>query len=297
MNKREFITLLGGAAATWPLAARAQQPAMPVIGLLHPASPQTLTDLMAAFRDGLKETGHIEGQNVGILYRWAHGKNDRLPELAADLVRRGVNVIATPGSTPATLAAKAATATIPIAFAIGSDPVKSGLVASLNRPGGNITGFSFLTTEIVSKRLKMLHEMAPAAKTVAMVVNPTSPTLAERDTREAQAAARALGLQIQILHASSEHDLEPIFASMVQRRASALLVGADAFFTSRRDQIVALAARYALPAIYGQREFVLAGELMSYSTNLAEAYRQAGIYRILSDLKISLPKNPEGTAP
>jgi putative ABC transport system substrate-binding protein len=284
VRRREFMTFLGGAAVGWPIAARSQQLAMPVVGFLHPLSPELFAPFVAAFLQGLKETGYVEGQNIAIEYRWAHNENDRLPGLAADLVRRRVAVIATPGSTPATLAAKAATTTIPIVFSIGSDPVKSGLVVSLNRPGGNVTGVTFLSTEIVAKRVELLKQMVPAVTMIGMLVNPNNPTLAEPDTREAQAAAGALGVQIHILQVSSERDFEPAFAALVQQRAGALFVAADAFFTCQRNQIVALAARHALPAIYGQREFAVAGGLMSYSTSLTEANRQAGVYvgRILA---------------
>ena len=277
MRRREFITLLGGAAAGWPLAARAQQAAMPVVGFLNSASPDSYADRVQAFRQGLSETGYVEGRNVAIEYRWADGQYDRLPALAADLVRREVAVIVA-GTNAAALASKAATTTIPIVFSIAADPVAIGLVASLNRPGGNLTGGTFLGIELGPKRLELLHELVPTANTVALLVNPTSPTIAETSIRELQAAARTMGLQIHILHASSEGDFDPIFATLVQLRAGGLVIGADAFFNSRSRRLAALTVRHAIPAIFQFREFAAAGGLMSYGTSLADAYYHAGVY-------------------
>jgi putative tryptophan/tyrosine transport system substrate-binding protein len=271
MKRREFITLLGGASIAWPLAARAQQPAMPVIGFLHSASSETTVDLLAAFRKGLSEAAFIEGQNVAIEFRWAAGQDDRLPELAADLVRRRVAVIATPGSTPATLAAKAATATIPI------DPVALGLVASLNRPGGNVTGTSFQTSELPAKALELLRELVPQAVRVVALINPQS-TFTETVITSLQEGAGNLGLQVEVLRASTEAEIETAFATISQRPSSALLVTPDAFFTFRRAQIIALAARQALPTMYPVREFAEAGGLIAYGPNLTSAYREAGNY-------------------
>jgi putative tryptophan/tyrosine transport system substrate-binding protein len=287
MKRREFITLLGGAVA-WPLTARGQQPAMPVIGFLGSYSPDAFGQhLVAAFRQGLKETGYFEGQNVAIEYRWAENQNDRLPALAADLVRRQVAVIAVPGSTPGTLAAKAATTTIPIVFWIGGDPVASGLVASLNRPGGNLTGVTTLNVEVGPKRLELLHELVPTATIIGLLVNPTSPTLAEPTTRHLQAAARALGLQLHVLHASAERDFDSVFATLAQLRAGALVIGPDPFFNSRSEQLAALTVRHAVPAIYQYREFAAAGGVMSYGGSFTDQSRQAGVYtgRILKGEK------------
>jgi putative ABC transport system substrate-binding protein len=277
MRRRDFITLLGGAMASWPLAARAQQPAMPVVGFLHVASARPFAHLVAGLRQGLKETGYIEGQNIAIEYRWAEGQYDLLPAMAADLVRRQVAVIVTGGGERSVFAAKAATATIPIVFIIGSDPVKLGLVASLGRPGGNLTGVNRFATEVEAKRLGLLHELLPTASVIAHLVNPNYPPT-ETIVREVEAAARVIGRQIVLLTASSESDIDAAFATISQMRAGALLVGSDPFFNSRRDQIVALAARHALPAIYEPREFAMAGGLMSYGTNIVDAYRQMGFY-------------------
>jgi putative ABC transport system substrate-binding protein len=284
MQRREFITLLGGAAVAWPLAARAQlQPAMPVIGFLRNTSPDVR--LVAAFRRGLNEAGYIEDQNVAIEYRWAENQDERLPTLAADLVRRRVRVIVT-GGEPASHAAQAATTAIPIVFATGGDPVHFGLVTSLNRPGGNITGISFLINALVSKRLELLRALVPTATMIAFLVNPTAP-LTEANIKEAQTAARLLGLQLLVLNASSEPDFEAAFATIVQQRAGALVINPDALFTSHPDQLIALAARHAVPTSYYRREAIEAGGLMSYGTSFADAYRQAGIYagRILKGEK------------
>jgi putative tryptophan/tyrosine transport system substrate-binding protein len=275
--RRDFITLLGGAAAAWPLAALAQQPPVPVIGFLNSASPGAFAPYVAAFLQGLKDTGYVEGQNLAIEYRWAAGQYDRMPALAADLVSRQVAVIVTTGGEPSALAAKAATATIPIVFNIGGDPVKLGLVARLNRPGGNATGVSLLTSALEAKRLGLLHELMPKAALIAVLVNPNFQQ-AESQSREVQEAARTIGQQILILKASNEREVEKAFATLVQQRADALAVAADPFFTNRRGQLVALAARYAVPAIYEWREFAMAGGLMSYGPSLTGAYRQVGIY-------------------
>ena len=282
MRRREFITLLGGAAA-WPLAARGQQPAMPVIGFLRSTSLADATGLVTAFRQGLKEAGFVEGQNVAIEFRSAEDHIDRLPALVADLLRRPVAVIV--GNNNAAIVAKAATATIPIVFATGTDPVQEGLVASLNRPGGNVTGVSFLNNLLGAKRLELLRQLVPKATTIGVLVNPKPDTEAER--RDVQAAALALGLQLIILDVSSDRDIETAFATLVQRGASALLVGTGAFLFSNRERIVALAARHSLPAGYNDRDSVVAGGLMSYATSIPDAYRQAGIYtgRILKSEK------------
>jgi putative ABC transport system substrate-binding protein len=282
MRRRQFITLIGGAAA-WPRAARAQQPAMPVIGVLNSSSPDADGDRMLAYRRGLRETGYVEGRNVTIEYRWADGQNDRLPSMAADLVRRGVNVIVT-GGTPATLAAKAATTTIPIVFILSTDPVEAGLVASLNRPGGNLTGVTGLNVELAPKKLELLHELLPAATIMALLVNPTNAIAAKNESRAVQAAARTLGLQLHVLHASTERDFDSVFASLVQLRADALVIGSDLFFTSRSERLAALTVRHAVPSIYQFREFAAAGGLMSYGGSITEWGHQGGIHtgRILA---------------
>jgi ABC-type uncharacterized transport system substrate-binding protein len=284
MKRRDFIMLLGGATAVGPLAARAQPPAMPVIGFMNVSTAER-NPLGAAFQQGVSETGYIEGQNVRIEYRWAEGHHDRLPGLAADLVRRQVTVIAATG-TPAALAAKAATATIPIVFETAGDPIKLGLVASLNRPGRNITGVTQLSSELVSKRLGLLHDLIPRATIIGLLVNPTDPR-AETQTRDMQEAAHALGLQIHLLNASTEGEINTAFASLPQLRAGALLVGTSDFFRRRSEQLVALAARQGVPAIYQYREFAAAGGLISYGTSLTAAYRLAGTYtgRILKGEK------------
>ena len=285
MMRREFITLLGGAAVAWPLAARAQQPAMPVIGFLNSETPGGYAPMAAAFRQGLSEAGFVEGRNVAIEYRWAEGRNDRLPALAADLVRRQVAVIAAAGAS-SSLAAKAATTTIPIAFSVAIDPVAAGLVASLSRPAGNVTGVTNLGVELLQKQVEMLHEVVPTATSVAGLVNPTFPG-SEAEARDLQAAARKLGLELHVVYASSERDLDTAFETMVRLGATALVIGVDPFFLSRRDQIAALAIRHAMPAIYYLREFAAAGALMSYGPSVTDGYRQVGIYtgRILKGAK------------
>jgi putative ABC transport system substrate-binding protein len=287
MRRREFITLLSGAAVAGPVAALAQQPAMPVIGFLRSTSLADSTHLVTAFRQGLKEAGYIEGQNAAIEYRWADNQIDRLPSLAADLVRRQVSVIAVLVGTPATLAAKAATATIPIVFQAGTDPVAAGLVAGLARPGGNVTGVTTLNTELAPKRLELLRELIPTANIIALLVNPTSPFIAENISRDLQSAARTLGLQLHILNASTERDFDTVFASFVQLRAAALVIAPDAMFISRSEQLAALTLRHAVPAIAQFREFAAAGGLMSYGGNYTEAARQVGVYtgRILKGEK------------
>jgi putative tryptophan/tyrosine transport system substrate-binding protein len=287
MKRREFITLVGG-AAVWPLAARAQQSAMPVIGFLHPTSSDTNADRLRAFRQGLKETGHVEGENVAIEYRWADGQFDRLPELAADLVRRPVAVIVTAQGGPApALTAKAATTTIPIVFNVGEDPVRLGLVVSLARPGGNLTGVNFFATELTGKRLELLRELVPGAAHVAVLVNPANAASAETQSRDVQSAARAMGLQIQIFNASTSREINAAFATLVRERPDALFVGGDSLFTSRRVQLALLAAHHSIPSIYSSREIPEAGGLMSYGTNIADAWRQVGVYtgRILKGAK------------
>jgi len=268
VNRREFVTLLGRGTAAWPITASAQQAAMPVIGFLAGQSHEGRAYLTAALKQGLSETGFFEGQNASIEYRWAENQYDRLPEMAAELVNRKVAVIVA-GPVPAALAAKAATADIPIVFAIGGDPAQSGLVASLNRPGGNVTGVSFFTTTLEPKRLEILQEVSPNNVVIAMLVNPKSLDY-EKQVSEVQAAAHAIRQQIVVLNASSEHDIETAFAALVQNRAGALLVGSDPFLTDRRDQLVALTARHAIPAIYQWREFAAAGGLMSYGTSLTD---------------------------
>jgi putative tryptophan/tyrosine transport system substrate-binding protein len=277
MRRREFISLLGGAAAAWPLTARAQQPTIPVVGFLHSSSPDGYASRVAAFRQGVNEAGYIEGRNVTIEYRWAEGHNDRLPELAADLVRRKVTVIAAT-TTPAALAAKAATATIPIVFVTAGDPVKLGLVASLNRPGGNLTGVTTLSVEVAPKRLEALHEIIPTATTFALLINSSSPALAESTTRDVRASARTLGVQLHVVSATTDNEIDDAFASLAKLRAGGLVIGSDTFFTSRSERLASLALRYALPAVYEWREFAVAGGLISYGTDSRDAYRLAGIY-------------------
>jgi putative tryptophan/tyrosine transport system substrate-binding protein len=290
MRRREFITLIGGAAACWPLAARGQQPALPVVGFLNSRGPGDDQYLLAAFRQGLKEAGFVEGQNVAIEYRWAEGQYDRLPALAADLVHRQVAVIAANGLAART--AKTATTTIPIVFVAGFDPVEVGLVASLNQPGGNITGVSVLDVELGPKRLELLHELVPTANGMAVLVNPTDPARAETISRGLQAAASTLGLQLHVLHASTDHDFDTVFASLAQLKAGGLVISGDPFFNSRSEQLGALTSRHAVPAIHELPEFAAAGGLMSYGGSLTDAYRLVGVYtgRILKGEKpIDLP--------
>jgi putative ABC transport system substrate-binding protein len=289
MKRREFIMALGGAAASsmsWPRAARAQQRAMPVIGFLGAPSPAPYARYVAALRQGLKEAGYIEGQNVTIEYRWAEGQYDRLPALAADLVSRRVAAIVPIGGAPATVAAKEATSTIPIIFNMTADPVELGLVASLNRPGGNITGVTMLGVELEVKRLELLHELVPTSALIGMLVNPNN-AQAKTQSRDVQAAARSIHRQVLILNASTEREIQKAFATFVQDRVGALLVGADTFFTSEPTLFVVLSARHAIPAIYPWRSHVDAGGLMSYGTNLVDAYRQTGVYagRVLNGEK------------
>jgi putative tryptophan/tyrosine transport system substrate-binding protein len=288
MRRREFITLLGGTAAASPLIARAQQPAMPVIGFLSSASPDTYTDRLRAFRRGLSEAGYVEGRNVAIEYRWADGQYDRLPALAADLVRRQVTVIAATGTVPSVLAAAAATTTIPIVGTMAVDPVKTGLVASLSRPGGNVTGASNLNVELGPKRLELLHELVPTATIIALLVNPAN-AAAVTQTSDLQAAGGTLGLQVHVLHASTERDFDTVFTSLAQLRAGGLVIAGDGFLISRSEQLAALAMRYAVPTIFQYREFVAAGGLMSYGGSFTDTYRLVGAYtgRILKGEKPS----------
>jgi putative tryptophan/tyrosine transport system substrate-binding protein len=292
MRRREFITLLGGMAAPllpWPLAARAQQAAMPVVGFLGSTSPGSLSDSVSAFHGGLSETGYVEGRNVAIEYRWAEGQYARLPGLVADLVHRQVAVIAAIDGLPSAMAARAATATIPIVFFTGGDPVQLGLVASLHRPDGNLTGVTSLNVEVGPKRLELLHELLPTATVMALLVNPTSPSTTESITKDALAAAHALGLQLHVLNASTERDFDAVFAKLIQLRAGGLVIAPDAFFISRSEQLGALALRHAVPAIFQYREFAAAGGLMSYGGSRTDAYRQVGVYtgRILKGEKPS----------
>jgi putative ABC transport system substrate-binding protein len=291
IRRREFITLLGATAGAWPLAARAQQPAMPVIGYLGAQSAAAFASRIAAFRQGLGETGYAEGRNVAIEFRWAEGRHDRLPGLAADLVAHQVAVIVAPGGAPAAIAAKTATTSIPIVFEMGADPIAIGLVASLNRPGGNLTGVSSLNVEVTPKRLEILHEAIPTGAVVAILLNPTSPT-ADSQLKQLQEAARTLALQLHILHASTEGDFDKVFATLLQLRPKGLVVASDTFFATHSEQLAALTARHALPAIHQSRDFALAGGLMSYGGSFVESHRQAGVYtgRILKgDKPADLP--------
>jgi putative ABC transport system substrate-binding protein len=298
MRRREVIALLGGAASALlrPLAARAQQPALPVVGFLTSRGPGDSPQLLAASRQGLKDTGFVEGQNVTFEYRFAGHQNEQLPALAADLVHRQVTVIATSGS-PAALAAKAATATIPVVFETGADPVRLGLVASLNRPGGNVTGVTQLNEEVAAKRLELLHELVPTATVMALLVNATEPAIAERTTRISQAAAHTLGLELHVLNASTERDFDAVFASLIQFRASGLVIGPSVFFNDRSEQLAALAVRHAVPAVFVSRQFVAAGGLMSYGGSQPDAYRLAGVYigRVLKGEKPSELPVQQGT--
>jgi putative tryptophan/tyrosine transport system substrate-binding protein len=289
IGRREFITLLSGAAATWPLAAGAQQPAMPVIGFLGAGALDNYVLYLAAFRKGLAEIGFVEGQNVAIEYRWAEGQYERMTQLAADLVRRKVAVIAVPGSPPGARAAKAATSTIPIVFSVGDDPVRSGLVASISRPGGNATGINFFTGEVVAKRLALLHELLPGAARVAAFINPADASRAEALREEVEVAARTVGMQLQILNPSTNREIDAAFSVLVRERTDALFVGPDAFYNSRRVQLANTAARHVIPTAFAVREYVDAGGLMSYGTSLADMYREVGAYcgRILKGAKPS----------
>jgi putative tryptophan/tyrosine transport system substrate-binding protein len=277
LKRREFITLLGG-AASWPFAARAQQPAMPVIGVLGSASAEQFASRLLAFRQGLSESGYVEGHNVAMEFRWAYDQYDRLPGLAADLVSRRVALIAAFGNQVPALAAKAATLTIPIVFAMGADPLQSGLVASLNRPGGNITGITILAGVLVSKRLQLLHELVPNAQVIGLLGNPTNPSEINTILRDAQDAARAFGVTIEVVNVRTEADFGAAFASLAQKRITALSVLPDTLFSARPEQLIALAERHAMPTIYYAKEFAKAGGLMTYGADLVASYRQAGIY-------------------
>jgi putative tryptophan/tyrosine transport system substrate-binding protein len=289
MGRREFVALLGGAAVAWPLAARAQQAAMPVIGFLGAGAFDNYVLYLAAFRKGLAEIGFVEGQNVAIEYRWAEGQYERMTQLAADLVRRKVAVIAVPGSPPGARAAKAATSTIPIVFSVGDDPVRSGLVASISRPGGNATGINFFTGEVVAKRLALLHELLPGAARVAAFINPADASRAEALREEVEVAARTVGMQLQILNPSTNREIDAAFSALVRERTDALFVGPDAFYNSRRVQLANMAARHVIPTAFAVREYVDAGGLMSYGTSLTDMYREVGAYcgRILKGAKPS----------
>jgi putative ABC transport system substrate-binding protein len=286
VKRRTVITLLGAAAA-WPLAARAQQASMPVIGFLNPTSPDTFADGLRAFRQGLKDTGYVEGENVAIEYRWANNQLDQQPAQVAELVRRQVALIVSTGSFAATLAAKEATSTIPVVFLVGDNPARLGLVASLSRPGGNATGINFFQSEVTAKRLGLLRELVPAAARVAVLVNPANATNTESTLRDVEIAARAIGLQIQVHSADTSREIDAAFATFVRERPDALFVGASPFFTSRRVQLIQLEARHAVPAAYASRQIVEAGGLMSYGASLTDAFRQLGVYagRILKGAK------------
>jgi putative ABC transport system substrate-binding protein len=295
LGRREFITLLGGAAVAWPLAARGQQPATPVIGFLSSRSPGESGGVVAAFRRGLGEAGFVEGRDLIIAFRWAEGRYDQLPALAADLVGLRVALLFAAGGPPSALAAKRATSTIPIVFSASNDPVGLGLVTSLNNPGGNVTGMSTFTSVLAAKRLELLKELVPAAAVMAYLMNPSNPT-AEFERKESLPAASALGIQLHVLNASTEQELDAAFATLSNLRADGLVIAPDPFFDSQRDRIVSLSARYSVPAIYGFRDYVVAGGLISYGTSITESYRQAGIYaaRILkgekpSDLPVVQP--------
>jgi putative ABC transport system substrate-binding protein len=291
IGRREFITLLGGTAAAWPLAARAQQPTMPVVGMLNPQSAGSVPRFIDAFRGGLAETSYVEGQNVAIEYRWAEDRYDRFPELADELVRRKVNVIAAPANNPA-LAAKGATSSIPIVFGVGEDPVKLGLVASLARPGGNATGINFFSGEVVAKRLGVLRELLPTADRIAVLANPANVSATSSTLAAVERAAPILGMQIQVYNASTIREIDAVFASLVREQPAALFVAPDPFFQTRRVQLALLAARHALPATFSLRQYTEAGGLVSYGTNLTDVYRQVGVYtgRVLNGAKpVDLP--------
>jgi putative tryptophan/tyrosine transport system substrate-binding protein len=287
MRRREFITLLGGAAAAWPVAAQAQQPSMPVVGFLNSQSPGGYTGSLRGFRQGLKDAGYVEGENLTVEYRWAHNELDRLPALASELVRRHVAVIATSGGTLSALAAKAATTTIPIVFTVGDDPVRRGLVASLARPGGNLTGITFLAIDLSAKRLELLRELVPGTARVAVLVNPAEAAGAETTLRDVETAARGFGLQVQVFRADTADEINAAFESMERERPDALFVGATAFFVGRHIQLAQLAAFHRIPAVYPLRDFVEGGGLMSYGTSIADSYRHVGAYigRILKGAK------------
>jgi putative ABC transport system substrate-binding protein len=287
MKRREFITLLGGAAVVWPLAAGAQQAAMPVIGYLDTRAAGPTADRLRGFHHGLKESGYVEGENVAIAYRWAEGRTERLPELAAELVRRQVAVIAVTGGSPAALAAKAATTTIPIVFAVPEDPVRLGLVASLSRPGGNLTGVNFFNAELAAKRLGLLRELVPGASRIAVLVNPTNVANTEANLKEVEPAARAMGLQIQVHNAGTSREIDAAFATIAREQPDALFVAGDSLFNSRRLQLALLAARHAIPATYPSRDYPTSGGLMSYGADVTDAFRQVGMYtgRILKGAK------------
>ena len=286
LRRREFITLLGGAAAGWPLVARTQQPTMPVIGLLHPGSPEANARFVAGFHKGLAETGYVEGRNILIEYRWGHGESTRLPELAADLIRRAANVIVTPGGVAAALAAKAATATIPIVFVIGVDPVQAGLVVSLNRPGGNVTGITSMNSGLAAKQLGLLHQLLQRDARFVVLVNSSKPQI-RLAVADVKAAAAAMGQPLDIVTAKTNREITPAFKEAVQKRADAILISPDPLFTSRPVQLATLAARHAMPAIYALREFAESGGLISYGSNFTDMFRQAGTYvaRILKGEK------------
>jgi len=299
VRRRDFIKVVAGSAATWPLAARAQQPVLPVIGFLSSTSSKGYTPYLAAFREGLREGGFVEGQNVTIEYRWADDHYERLPELAADLVTRRVALIAAAGGSPAALAAKSATTTIPIVFQIGVDPVKAGLVSSLNQPGGNITGFANLALEVGPKRLELLHRLVPNATNIAVLVNPARSNV-EAETKDMQSAANKLGLQLNVLYASTERDFDKVFATSVQLRAGGVVISGDPFFNTRSEELAAMAIHYMVPAIYQFHEFAAAGGLVSYGSSIKNTHREAGIYtaRILkgekpADLPVQEPSKVE----
>ena len=287
ITRRQFISLLGGAAAAWPVAARAQKSEMPVIGLLDNRAAETTVDRLRGFHRGLRESGYVEGESVSIVYRWADGDNRRLPEMAADLISRKVAVIAATGGTPTALVAKAATTTIPIVFAVPEDPVALGLVASLPRPGGNLTGVNFFNAEVAAKRLELMHELVPAAKRVAVLVNPTNAANTEANLRQLRPAAKALQAQIEVVRAANSREIDVAFATMARERPDALFVMGDSLFNTRRLQLAMLAARHVLPACYPSRDYPASGGLMSYGTDVTDAFRQVGVYvgRILKGAK------------